>query len=219
MFIPRGLSYSATDSRIEWCCYYGVGTVIFPSAEYVLLRPDTGSLVARGRANGGAVNFSNHHCFGINFTLIVARMSGYNFIVSLEDTFTNCTDPSHSVIPNGNIITVNVTNITNRVETVSAVDRYVVFTTVVRRELQYVLSTRKSPASLNKYKINENCINDRTGYTVPIYNPIQYECSSSSSSSSSTGCQFMWSMSSIIYHTFVYQEDDAIAIKCTVNVE
>ena len=166
------------EGGITLCCKYGVGQVLLPSANYLLYREnyENRSLYFITYGSGGnMVYFDNSYCFGFNFTLLVVRVDDNKFVTYVKPT-ANCSDPSHSVISENNLLTVNVTNITNKKGDVDESDRYIVFRKY-QAENSSVVVSRVKFFIFNKFILKnydnitvKNCINVNTGivylYTI-----------------------------------------------------
>lgn len=206
------IGYSLADVDLSLCCNYGIGRVNLPATDYLLFREDHERtyFITYG-TNGVVVYFDNSHCFGFNFTLLVVRIVN-NFITSIQPTV-NCSDPSYNVISENNLLTVNITNITNQISNLDESDRYIVFKDYYIQNSSVVV-TLVNFFIFNNFLLNNvtitKCINVNTGYCVPIYNPITLNCIED--------CVFIWYISNFIYYTFIYHEGSPSNIKCVLDI-
>ena len=203
--------YNPTDVGLSLCCNYGIGRAYLPSTDYLLFREDYERTYFIAYGTGGIVYFDNSYCFGFNFTLLVVRINN-NFVTSVKPTV-NCSDPSYNVISENNLLTVNITNITNQNSNLDESDRYVVFRNYDAQNSSVVV-TRVEFFIFNKFLLNNvtitKCINVNTGYRVPIYNPITLNCIED--------CVFVWYISNFIYYMFIYHEENSSDVKCVLNI-
>ena len=212
MYRNVDIVYNRADVGLSLCCNYGIGRVYLPSTDYLLFREDYERTYFIAYGTGGILYFDNSHCFGFNFTLLVVRIDN-NFVTSVQPTV-NCSDPSYNVISENNLLTVNITNITNQNSNSDESDRYVVFRNY-HAENSSVVVTLVEFFIFNKFLLNNvtitKCINTNTGYHVPIYNPITLNCIED--------CVFLWYISNFIYYTFIYHEGSSSDVKCVLDIK